>query len=94
MSCAGSATCSGEVRDLDVQLASLASDDADLQGDLTQLRAAISSARARRRARSSWRRSRGSRYVDLLERLVEAARDPAADRRGRSARRGGRCPTC
>ena len=34
----------GAVRDRDVQLASLASDDADLQGDLTQLRAAISTA--------------------------------------------------
>ncbi len=65
----------GAVRDRDVQLASLASDDADLQGDLTQLRAAISAAceAAREELMAALA---GSRYLDLLERLVQAARDP------------------
>jgi CHAD domain-containing protein len=65
----------GAVRDRDVQLASLASDDADLQGDLTQLRAAISTAceAAREELMAALA---GSRYLDLLERLVQAARDP------------------
>ena len=65
----------GAVRDRDVQLASLASDDADLQGDLMQLRTAISSAREAAREELMGALE-GSRYLDLLERLVQAARDP------------------
>jgi CHAD domain-containing protein len=65
----------GAVRDRDVQLASLASDDADLQGDLMQLHTAI--ATARDHARDELMEALGgSRYLDLLERMVQAARDP------------------
>ena len=65
----------GAVRDRDVQIASLASDDADLQGDLMQLRTAIATAREAARA-DLMGALEGSRYLDLLERLVQAARDP------------------
>ena len=65
----------GAVRDRDVQLASLASDDADLQGDLMQLRTAIATARDNAREELMDALA-GSRYLDLLERMVQAARDP------------------
>ena len=65
----------GAVRDRDVQLASLAADDADLQGDLMQLRAAIATARDNARE-ELMEALAGSRYLDLLERMVQAARDP------------------
>jgi CHAD domain-containing protein len=65
----------GAVRDRDVQLDSLASDDADLLGDLSQLRSAIATAREAAREELMQALS-GSRYLDLLERLVQAARDP------------------
>ena len=65
----------GAVRDRDVQLASLASDDADLQGDLMQLRTAIATARDNAREELIEALA-GSRYLDLLERMVQAARDP------------------
>ena len=65
----------GAVRDRDVQLASLASDDADLQGELMQLRTAIAMARETARA-ELMEALEGSRYLDLLERMVQAARDP------------------
>ena len=81
----------GAVRDRDVQLASLASDDADLLGDLMQLRTAIATARDNARE-ELMEALAGSRYLDLLERMVQAARDPllteAADRpAGRSSSR-------
>lgn len=65
----------GAVRDRDVQLASLASDDADLQGDLMQLRTAIATSRDNARE-ELMEALAGSRYLDLLERMVQAARDP------------------
>ncbi len=65
----------GAVRDRDVQLESLASDDADLQGDLMQLQTAIATARDNARE-ELMEALAGSRYLDLLERMVQAARDP------------------
>ena len=65
----------GAVRDRDVQLESLASDDADLQGDLMQLQTAIATARDNAREELMDALA-GSRYLDLLERMVQAARDP------------------
>ena len=75
MSCAGSADLLGAVRDRDVQLAALTSDDADLLGDLMQLHTAIATAREAAREELMDALA-GSRYLDLLERLVQAARDP------------------
>lgn len=65
----------GDVRDRDVQLAALASDDSDLEDSLAPLRMAISDARdeARRELTAALA---GSRYLDMLERMVQAARDP------------------
>jgi CHAD domain-containing protein len=65
----------GNVRDRDVQLAALSSDDADLGGALAPLRTAISNARDKARDELATGLA-GSRYLDLLERMVQAARDP------------------
>lgn len=65
----------GAVRDRDVQLASLESEDADLKHDLSQLQVAISTAREEAR-QELMDALASSRYLDLLERLVQAARDP------------------
>jgi CHAD domain-containing protein len=65
----------GAVRDRDVQLASLASEDIDLERELSQLQTAI--ATTREEAREDLMDAlASSRYLDLLERLVQAARDP------------------
>ena len=65
----------GAVRDRDVQLSSLASVDGDLEHDLAMLRVAISTARDAARE-ELMNALAGSRYLDLLERLVQAAREP------------------
>jgi CHAD domain-containing protein len=65
----------GEVRDRDVQLEVLASVDADLEDALAQLRTAISDARDEARGELEAALA-CSRYLDLLERMVQAARDP------------------
>ena len=80
----------GAVRDRDVQLASLASDDADLQGDLMQPRIASAREAAREELMGALE---GSRYLDLLERLVQAARDPLLTAEAQRQRRTS-CPTC
>jgi CHAD domain-containing protein len=65
----------GAVRDRDVELASLASEDVDLERELSQLQTAI--AASRDEAREDLMDALvSSRYLDLLERLVQAAREP------------------
>jgi CHAD domain-containing protein len=65
----------GAVRDRDVQLESLTSVDADLEHELAPLRVAISTAREAAREELMAALA-GPRYLDLLERLVQAAREP------------------
>lgn len=65
----------GAVRDRDVQLASLASEDIDLERELSQLQTAIAAAREEAR-QELMDALASSRYLDLLERLVQAAREP------------------
>jgi CHAD domain-containing protein len=65
----------GAVRDRDVQLASLASEDVDLERELSQLQTGIAAAREEAREELMHALA-SSRYLDLLERLVQAARDP------------------
>jgi CHAD domain-containing protein len=81
----------GAVRDRDVQLEALATGNPDLQDGLTPLCLAISA--ARNEARDQLLEALGgARYLDLLERLVQAARDPlltpaASERAGKSLHR-------
>jgi CHAD domain-containing protein len=81
-------TLLGGVRDCDVQLTALAAGDEDLRVGLTPLADAISAAGAAARDRLMAALAE-PRYLDLLERLVQAAREPlltaAADRRADKA---------
>lgn len=65
----------GSVRDRDVQLASLAEHDDDERGALAPLADAIGAERGRAWAALLSELS-SPRYLDLLERLVQASRDP------------------
>ena len=75
MSCAGSATCSEPCATATCSSPHSPSDDGDLQNDLMQLRTAIATARDKARE-ELMEALAGSRYLDLLERMVQAARDP------------------
>jgi CHAD domain-containing protein len=65
----------GDVRDLDVMLARLRADAGDLEGDLGPLFESLEARRQKARA-NLLRALRTARYLELLDRFVEAAESP------------------